>query len=87
MAITSKDFLRMHEGKGFNPEDVERIVKECILNEIRSYLNLFQGELYKNIDSYSEEKLNEISSAIKFVFRIDEVREGFISRQNLPINK
>ncbi len=82
MSITSNDFLRMHEGKDFNKKDVERIVKECILNEIRSYFNFFQGELHQNVANYSEEKLNEISSAIKFLFRIEEIREGFIQKQN-----
>lgn len=58
-------------------EDCERTVREIRLNEIRAYMDYFQGYLFKNGAYLSEERLDEIAIAVKFFFRIEEVREGF----------
>jgi hypothetical protein len=67
------DWLFEKMGADIPKEDCIRIAKENRLNEIRAYMNIFQGKLYKNINDISEEELTEITLAVKFFCRIEEI--------------
>lgn len=70
------DYLLEQMGSSFSKEDCQLAVKQIRLNEIRSYMNYFQGYLHKNLTELTEERLDEIASAVKFFCRIEEAREG-----------
>ncbi len=75
------DYLFEHMNGHASKEECERTVKEIRLNEIRAYCNYFQRNLHKNIKDLSEEQLDEITSAVKFLFRIESATVGYLGEK------
>jgi hypothetical protein len=60
---------------GISKEDCERTVKEIRIGEIWRYMDVFKGYVYQSKNELSEERLDEIASALKFIFRIESLTQ------------
>lgn len=68
--------LRERMGGQISKEDAEIFVKENLFRTIRQYISVFEGSIYKSLPDMTEQDLNEILSAIKFLFRIETKTSG-----------